>query len=186
MKKLLIIILILAVIYVAWTHHRIAAASAQVDSQWALVNPQFQIRMALMPSLEILIQPALATTSEVVADLDEARADYNAASSTDLKAETAGEVESAYAAFVTALAQYPQTAARADVQALVSQIQTTESPVSIQRTSYNEAVRSYNTLVTSGPSSVFAHLFGYVPRAYFDSPESAEAAVGSGTQENRV
>ena len=52
----------------------------------------------------------------------------------------------------------------------------TENRVLVSRDRYNEKVREYNVTIKRFPKNLLAGLFGYDPRAFFDSVEGAEQA----------
>ena len=60
---------------------------------------------------------------------------------------------------------------------LQDELASTENQILTARTRFNEAVKPYNTHIKTFPNSLFAGVFGFKEKAYFQSVEGAEKPV---------
>jgi len=71
---------------------------------------------------------------------------------------------------------YPQLKSADTVNTLMAQLEGTENRVSVERGRFNDEVRSYNVTVKRFPGNVFARLFGFGERNYFEAASGSENA----------
>jgi LemA protein len=71
---------------------------------------------------------------------------------------------------------YPQLKADANFRDLQAQIEGTENRITVARTRYIDAVRSYNTTVRSFPANLTAKVFGYSTKPNFTVENEKEIA----------
>ena len=71
---------------------------------------------------------------------------------------------------------YPNLKANENFKQLQAQLEGTENRISVERRRFNEAARSYNTYVNQFPQKVYANLFDFEEKAYFEAQEGAEEA----------
>lgn len=176
MKKTLIIILALAVLLVGWfwtSYNKLVTANEQVDNQWAQVEVQYQRRFDLIPNLVESVKGAMSQEQKVFGDLAAARANYSGANSVNAKAEAASQVEGALSRLLVIMENYPQLKSIETVQTFMAQLEGTENRVSVERTRFNEQVKSYNLLTKRFPMNLISAMFNYTEKAYFQAAEIA-------------
>jgi LemA protein len=71
---------------------------------------------------------------------------------------------------------YPDLKANKNFSELQAQLEGSENRISTERKKFNDVVRTYNTKVSSFPTNLFAGMFGFAPRAYFEAAEGADKA----------
>lgn len=147
-----------------------------VDSQWAQVENQYQRRYDLIPNLVAAVKGVLKQEQKVFGDIAEARKGYAGARTTEEKVAAANQMESALSRLLVIVENYPQLKSNENVRDLMVQLEGTENRISVERRRYNEEVRSYNTAVKKFPGVVFAGIFGFEERSYFESAASAKQA----------
>jgi LemA protein len=179
MKKTLIIILALVVVVgiYAWSvYNKIVTSDQAVTSQWAQVESQYQRRFDLIPNLVESVKGAMAQETKVFGDLAEARTRYAGSTTINEKAEAATQVEGALARLLVVMENYPQLKSIETVQTLMAQIEGTENRISIERMKFNEGVQIFNTMIKRVPANIFASMFGFSEKAYFEAAAGAETA----------
>ena len=179
MKKTLIIILAVVLIVgaYAWSvYNKIITADQAVTSQWAQVESQYQRRFDLIPNLVESVKGAMAQETQVFGDLAEARTRYAGAGTINEKAEAATQVESALSRLLVVMENYPQLKSIDTVQTLMAQIEGTENRISVERMRYNEQVQGFNTMIKRVPANLFASMFGFSAKEYFEAVSGAETA----------
>ncbi|MEW6610886.1 MAG: LemA family protein [Patescibacteria group bacterium] len=179
MKRSTILILAIVVILTAGgvsVYNRLVTASQAIDSQWAQVETQYQRRFDLIPNLVESVKGIFEQEQEVFGKLADARSRYAGATTVDQKAQAAGEVESALARLLVVVENYPQLRSAENVTALMDELAGTENRVAVERGRFNEKVRDYNTMILRFPTNLFARVFGFNARTYFEATTGAETA----------
>jgi LemA protein len=179
MKKTLIIVLIVVVLigsYAFTTYNNLVTLSVSADTQWKQVEADYQRRFDLIPNLVESAKGVMKQEKEVFGMLAEARTKYAGATTPDAKAAAAGQVETALGRLIAVVENYPQLKSSDTVQTLMSQLEGTENRISVQRMKYNDTVKEYNLKVMKVPSSLFASLFGFTQKSYFEATKGSENA----------
>ncbi len=179
MKKSTIIILIIAVLLALWgfsSYNGLITLNENADAQWAKVETQYQRRFDLIPNLENSVKGIFQQEQAVFSAIAEARTRYSGAVTADEKVQAASQVESALGRLLAVVENYPQLQSSQNVRDLMTQLEGTENRVSVERTRFNDTIRDYNTTVKMFPKNIFARLFGFSERHYFEAREGAEVA----------
>ena len=71
---------------------------------------------------------------------------------------------------------YPDLKANKNFSELQAQLEGTENRIATERMKFNEAARSYNTLIRRFPSNIIASMFGFEKKGYFEAQAGAETA----------
>jgi LemA protein len=147
-----------------------------VTGQWQQVEVQYQRRFDLIPNLVGAAKGLMQQEQKVFGDLAAARAAYTGAQTADAKAAAAGQVESALGRLLAIFENYPELKSDQTVLRLQDELAGTENRVAVERRRYNDLVQQYNTNVSTVPGLVFARLFNFGPRTYFQSAAGTENA----------
>jgi len=150
--------------------------STAIDGQWAQVETQYQRRFDLIPNLVESVKGIFEQEKEVFGRLADARSRYAGATTPDQRAEAATQLEGALGRLLVVVENYPQLRSQVNVTQLMDELAGTENRVAVERSRYNDQVRSYNASVKRFPGNVVAGMFGFEQRAYFEAaPGAAEA-----------
>jgi LemA protein len=71
---------------------------------------------------------------------------------------------------------YPQIKANENFSRLQDELAGTENRIATERRRYNEEVRDFNATIKRFPTNLFAGMFGFSAREYFQAAEGAEKA----------
>lgn len=178
MKKTYWIIGIVAVLalWVFSGYNSLVTLNENIDAQWAKVETQYQRRFDLIPNLVNSVKGILKQEQTVFGEIAEARTRYAGAKNADEKVAAASDVESALSRLLVIVENYPQLQSSAVVQDLMAQLEGTENRISVERTRFNDEVRSYNTAIKRFPKNILAALTGFGSRSYFEAANGAENA----------
>ena len=179
MKRSIIIIIIIAALLAVWsvgTYNRLVSASQGVDAQWSNVETQYQRRFDLIPNLVESVKGIFEQEKAVFGALAEARTRYAGAKTVDEKAGAATQVESALARLLVIVENYPQLRSSENVTALMDELAGTENRVAVERKRFNDKVLEYNTMTKRFPTNLFARVFGFAEKTYFQAAAGAELA----------
>ena len=71
---------------------------------------------------------------------------------------------------------YPDLKANQNFRDLQAQLEGTENRIATERMKFNEAARSYNTLIRRFPDNIIASMFDFEKKGYFEAQEGTETA----------
>lgn len=191
MKKKFVPIIIVAavvVILVAWAvsaYNGLVVKDEACSKQWSKVESQYQRRMDLIPNLVNTVKGYASHEEATLLKVIEAR---NQASQVKIDAENMTQeqlnefqksqenLSSAIRGLNIVVEQYPDLKANQNFLELQSQLEGTENRIAVERQRYSDVVNEYNTSVRRFPNSIFASMFGFDKKPYFESQTGAENA----------
>lgn len=176
MKKSYIIIgaVALLVLWAIGSYNGLVRQNKAVDNQWAQVETQYQRRFDLIPNLVNTVKGASKQELEFAKQITDARAAYSGARSAEQRATAANQLESGLGRLLVVAEANPQIATLPAYRDLMTQLEGTENRISIERSRYNQEVTGLNIRVSTFPSNIFAKLFGFSQRTYFDAVAGSE------------
>lgn len=155
-----------------------------VEQSWAQVENQYQRRADLVPNLVNTVKGAADFEQETLTDVIEARSQ---ATSIEVSAEDLNDpqkvqqfqqaqeqLSGALSRLLVTVEKYPELKANQNFRDLQVQLEGTENRISTERQRFNESVQGYNTTVKRFPNNLFAGVFGFDQKAYFEADEGAE------------
>lgn len=191
MKKSVIILLsilaVVAIIIVSSisTYNGLVTMDENVSGQWANVETQYQRRADLIPNLVNTVKGYASHEKETLEGVVEARSQATQikVDANDLTPQKLAEYQKAQGAVSSALGKllaitenYPDLKANQNFLELQAQLEGTENRINVARKNFNDAAQAYNTTIRRFPKSIFAGMFGFEKRAYFEATEGAEKA----------
>lgn len=191
MKKSVIILLsilaVVAIIIVSSisTYNGLVTMDENVSGQWANVETQYQRRADLIPNLVNTVKGYASHEKETLEGVVEARSQATQikVDANDLTPQKLAEYQKAQGAVSSALGKllaitenYPELKANQNFLELQAQLEGTENRINVARKNFNDAAQAYNTTIRRFPKSIFAGMFGFDKRAYFEAAEGAEKA----------
>jgi len=156
-----------------------------VDEKWANVQSAYQRRSDLIPNLVNTVKGAANFETTTLTQVIEARAkatsiNVNASDLTDDKLKqiqaSQGQISQALGRLMVVSEQYPQLKANQNFLSLQDQLEGTENRIKAARDGYNGAVKTFNVQVTSFPANIYAGMFGFKARPFFQADDAAQKA----------
>ena len=182
--RALILALTLIVAISGCGYNSIQSGDEAVTAAWSDVVNQYKRRADLLPNLVNTVKGYAAHEEEVLTKVTEARTKATSLTvdAATLQDETAfkryqeaqGAVSGARSRLLAVAENYPQLKADANFRDLQAQIEGSENRITVARTRYIEAVRSYNVTIRSFPSNLTAKLFGYSTKPNFSVENEKE------------
>ena len=149
-----------------------------VDAKWAEVQNQYQRRMDLIPNLVNTVKGYATHESAAFENVTKARAAAMGVQGANPDhAEAENMLTGALKSIFAVAEAYPDLKANANFLKLQDELASTENQILTSRTRFNEAVKPYNNHVLTFPNSLFAGMFGFKEKAYFEATEGAEKPV---------
>jgi LemA protein len=87
-----------------------------------------------------------------------------------------GELSGALSRLLVTVEQYPDLKANQNFRDLQAQLEGTENRIKVARNDFNDAVQTYNTAVKTFPNIIYAAMFGFTEKGYFEADAGAEKA----------
>jgi LemA protein len=170
---------------VAASYNRLVPLQQKVDQSWAQVQNVYQRRADLIPNLVNTVQGAANFEKSTLTEVTNARAsvgrvqiDPNHAPTDAAKLQefqaAQGQLSNALSRLLVVSERYPDLRATQNFQSLQAQLEGTENRISVERGNFNTAVQDYNVAVRTFPTNLFAGIFGFRPRPFFEAQAGAE------------
>lgn len=188
MKKSTIILLVVAAGLVLWgigAYNGLVSMEETVEKSWADVESQYQRRADLIPNLVNTVKGYATHEQSTLEGVVEARskATQITVSAGELTPEKLAEYQAAQGAVSSALGKllaitenYPDLKANQNFLELQAQLEGCENRIAVARKDFNAVAREYNTAVRRFPKSIFAAIFGFDRKPYFEAEAGAEKA----------
>ncbi|MFH1295750.1 MAG: LemA family protein [Bacteroidota bacterium] len=185
---ILIVVIAIVVILVGWAtgiYNKLVTQDENVGKAWANVENVYQRRADLIPNLVATVKGVADFEKSTLTDVIEARAkatsvtidpkNLNAASLQQFQAAQDG-LSSALSRLMVVVERYPELKATQNFMELQAQLEGTENRIAVERMKFNEAAQEYNTYIRRFPAAIFAGMFGFEKKAYFEAQEGSEVA----------
>ncbi len=182
-----IVVLLLFILYrlFAGSYNNLVSKEEDVKSQWAQVENAYQRRSDLIPNLVNTVKGYAEFEKSTLTEVVQARASATSVKidANNLSPESISKFQQAQDGLSGALSRllvtiekYPDLKANQNFLELQSQLEGTENRISVERGRFNEMVQVYNKYVRSFPTNIFAGMFGFAQKGYFQAVAGAEKA----------
>ena len=188
MKKSVIILIAVIAVIAIWavsSYNGMVSMEENVSNQWANVETQYQRRSDLIPNLVNTVKGYASHEKETLEGVIAARSQ-----ATQMKVDPSnltpediakyqkaqGEIGAALGKLLAITENYPDLKANQNFLELQAQLEGTENRINVARKNFNDAAKEYNTAIRRFPKNIFAGMFGFEKRPYFEAEEGAEKA----------
>ena len=189
-KKVIILIAVAVVIlgcfvWVKNAYNSLVTSDENAQSAWSQVENVYKRRADLIPNLVATVKGYAAHESETLENVVAARAKATQVTidPANLSAEeiakyneAQGELGNALGRLLLIQENYPDLKANQNFRDLQAQLEGTENRIATERMKFNQAVKDYNTLIRRFPNNIFASMFGFGKKGYFEANSGAENA----------
>jgi LemA protein len=156
-----------------------------VKGQWANVQSAYQRRADLIPNLVNTVKGAAKQEQATLTSVMEARAKATSVqlSADQLTPENIEKFQAAQSQLSSGLGRllavsenYPELKTNANFQELQAQIEGTENRINVERNKFNAVTNDYNGTVKTFPNNLFAKMYGFSEKPYFEADAAASKA----------
>lgn len=167
------------------SYNNAVASEENVKKAWSQVENQYQRRADLIPNLVNTVKGYANFEQSTLTAVVEARAKATSVTinADNLTAEKIQEFERAQSGLNSALGRllavsenYPDLKANQNFMDLQKQLEGTENRIAVERKNFNEAVQDYNSYIRRFPTNLFAGMFGFSAKGYFQSTAGSDKA----------
>ena len=182
-----VIVVLVFIIYrlFAGSYNNMVNKEEDVKGQWAQVENAYQRRSDLIPNLVNTVKGYADFEKSTLTEVIQARAsatsmkiDANNLSPENIaKFQQAQEgLSGALSRLLVSVEKYPDLKANQNFLELQSQLEGTENRIAVERGRFNDMVQVYNKYIRSFPSNIFAGMYGFQQKGYFEAVAGAEKA----------
>jgi LemA protein len=182
-----VIVVLVFIIYrlFAGSYNNMVSKEEDVKSQWAQVENSYQRRSDLIPNLVSTVKGYAEFEKSTLTEVVQARASATSMKidANNLSPENIAKFQQAQDGLSGALSRllvsvekYPDLKANQNFLELQSQLEGTENRIAVERGRFNDMVQAYNKYVRSFPNNIFAGMFGFAQKGYFQAVAGAEKA----------
>lgn len=171
---IVIAVVVVLVLVVIVSYNGLVRSRNQVENAWSQIDVQLKRRIDLIPNLVETVKGYAAHERETLEAVIAARNVAMAAPETPPAQAEANNLLSGALRQLFALSEaYPDLKANQNFLALQEELTATEGRVAYARQFYNDSVLTYDNKLESFPTVIFAKLFNFEPREYFEADEQA-------------
>lgn len=182
----IVLLLVLMLVFsVKNSYNKMVTMDEGVSAQWSNVENVYQRRADLIPNLVNTVKGYAEHERETLEDVIEARAKATSvtidpskldAQSIQKFQEAQDGLSSALSRLMVVMERYPDLKANQNFMDLQAQLEGTENRIAVERRKFNETAQQYNTYIRRFPQVLFAGMFNFDKKAYFEAQKGAEKA----------
>ena len=181
-----VLLLVLMLVFsIKNSYNKMVTMDEGVSAQWSNVENVYQRRADLIPNLVNTVKGYAEHERETLEGVIEARAKATSvtidpskldAQSIQKFQEAQDGLSSALSRLMVVMERYPDLKANQNFMDLQAQLEGTENRIAVERRKFNETAQQYNTYIRRFPQVLFAGMFNFDKKAYFEAQKGAEKA----------
>lgn len=172
----IVLILVFAGMSLSGSYNSMVTKEEQVNAAFAQVQNQLQRRFDLIPNLVETVRGYASHEERVLTEVTEARAKVGGATTPDARMAAENQLSGALSRLLVVVERYPDLKANQNFIMLQDQLEGTENRIAIERQRYNESVQDFNRFIRQFPRNLFAGMFGFEKKTFFEAPAEAQSA----------
>lgn len=182
---IVVVVLALLSVYGCSSYNGLVSKDETVNGAWSKVQTQYQRRADLIPNLVNTVKGAADFEQETLTQVIQARANATGINlnASDLTPENIqkfqaaqDQLSGALSRLLVSVEKYPELKANQNFLDLQAQLEGTENRISVARNDFNDTVKTYNQSVRTFPTTLFASVFGFDKKGYFEGTEASQTA----------
>jgi LemA protein len=170
-------VIVVLALWIITIYNGLVAMRQRVNQAFSDIDVQTKQRHDLVPNLVETVKGYAGHERGTLEAVVQARNAAVAAQSGGVAAQAAAEnaLSGALRQLFALSEAYPDLKASQNFQQLQSQLSDIENKIAAARRFFNNAVQEYNTGIQQFPAALFAGMFGFGPREFFDVGEERKA-----------
>src|ERR1700678_2165900 len=171
MSTTTLIVLAVIIVLVVWVisiFNGLVSMRQRVNQAFADVDVQLRQRHDLIPNLVETVKGYAAHERGTLDEVVKARNAAVAAQGPAQQAAAENMLSGALRQLFALSEAYPDLKANANFQQLQSELSDLENKIAASRRFFNNAVQEYNTSIQQMPAALFAGMFGFTRKDFFD------------------
>jgi LemA protein len=164
-------VIVVIVIWAISVYNGLVAMRQRTNQAFADIDVQLKQRHDLIPNLVETVKGYAAHERGTLEAVIQARNAAVAAPGVEQKVAAENVLTGALRQLFALSENYPNLKANANFQQLQEQLSDIENKLAASRRFFNNAVQEYNTGIQQFPAAIFAGMFGFAQRQFFDLGE---------------
>ena len=164
-------VVVVIVIWAISVYNSLVAMRQRTNQAFADIDVQLKQRHDLIPNLVETVKGYAAHERGTLEAVIQARNAAVAAPGVEQKVAAENVLSGALRQLFAMSENYPNLKANANFQQLQSDLSDIENKLAASRRFFNSAVQEYNTGIQQFPAALFAGMFGFSQRTFFDLGE---------------
>lgn len=166
----------LILLIIIGVYNNIVALRNRIDNAWHQIDVQIKRRADLIPNLIETVKGYAAHERETFARVTEARTRMLQAGTVGEQAQAQNQLAGALKTLFAVAESYPELKANQNFLMLQEELAGTENKIGYARQFYNDTVMRYNQAIQQFPGNIFAGIFAFTPKEYFEADEADREA----------
>ncbi len=165
------------------SYNGLVSGDQDVKKAWSDVETNYQRRTDLYNSVIKTIEGSANFEKSTLRDVMAARAsatqvkvDINDPATLQKYQAAQGQLQSSFGRLMAVAEAYPDLKTTKSFQDFQAQIEGTENRINIARKDYNASVEGYNLQVRHFPNNIYAGIFHFNEKAYYQADQGSENA----------
>jgi len=164
-------VIVVLALWIVSVYNGLVAMRQRVGQAFADIDVQLKQRHDLIPNLVETVKGYAAHERGTLEAVIQARNTAMAAQGPAQQAAAENMLSGALRQLFALSESYPNLKANANFQQLQAELTDIENKLAAARRFFNNSVQEYNTGIQQFPAALFAGMFGFAPREFFDVGE---------------
>jgi LemA protein len=163
------------------SYNGLITADQGVKKAWSNVETNYQRRMDLYSSVIKTIEGSANFEKSTLREVLEARSKATAVqvniddpASLAAYQQAQAQLQGSFSRLLAVVENYPDLKTTAAFRDFQAQIEGTENRINVARRDYNQTVEGYNLKVKRFPNNIFAGIFGFKEKPYYEADKGSE------------
>jgi LemA protein len=174
---IIVVVIVVLGLFLVGIYNGMVRGRNRVDEAWSGIDVQLKRRHDLIPNLVETVKGYAAHEKDVFEAVTQARANAMSAQGPAQTGAAEGQLTGALGRLFAVAEAYPTLRASENFQQLQAELTNTEDQIAGARRIYNGNVQGYNTRIQTFPAAVFAGMFGFTKREFFEIDSPADRDV---------
>ena len=161
-------VIVVLVIWAIGVYNGLVSMRQRVNQAYADIDVQLRQRHDLVPNLVETVKGYAAHERGTLDEVVKARNAAMTAQGPEQQAAAENMLSSALRQLFALAERYPDLKASANFQLLQTQLTDLKNKIAAARRFFNNAVQEYNTGIQQMPAALFAGMFGFTRKEFFD------------------
>ena len=166
----------LAILFVIYIYNSLIRLRLRVNNAWSQIDVQLKRRYDLIPNLVSTVKGYMKHEKGVLEEVTKARTSLISGNMAD-KAKASNQITAALKSIFAVAENYPQLRASENFKQLQEELSGTESKIAYARQFYNDSVMAYNEGRQVFPKNIFAALFRFERKDFFETEKEEKKNV---------
>ncbi|MBS3127405.1 LemA family protein [Candidatus Woesearchaeota archaeon] len=164
----IIIAAVVVGLFIVYIYNSLIRLRMRVNNAWSQIDVQLKRRYDLIPNLVEAVKGYMKHEKGVLENVTKMRASLVTGSMQE-KAKASNQITEALKSIFAVAENYPQLKANENFKHLQEELSGTESKIAYSRQFYNDSVMQYNEGLQVFPKNLFARLFGFTAKEFFET-----------------